>query len=107
MTRRWIIKIVVTAMLAGIAVWAAVVCAGTFRREAALPTSLDGAGAAYLLRDWKGYVSVFDPDTPADPLQVTAIRTSQLRRADQKLLEGGLTVGSREALLLLLEDLGD
>ena len=29
-----------------------------------------------------------------------------LRRADQELLRGGITVGSQEQLLLLLEDLG-
>ncbi len=107
MTRRWIWKIIITAALAVIAVWSATVCAGTFRREAAAPESYDGEAAAYVLRDWKGYVSVFDARSPNDPLQITAIRTGQLRRADQKLLQGGLTVGSREQLLLLLEDLGD
>ena len=104
--RRWIIKSIVTAILAVLAVWSAAVCAGTFRRETAAPVSYDGAKAAFVLRDWKGYVSVFDPASPSDPLQITAIRTGQLRRADQKLLQSGLTVGSREQLLLLLEDLG-
>ena len=107
MTRRWIWKITVTAALAVIALWAAVTCAGTFRHARAEAISFDGLSAEYVLRDWKGYVTVFDPDAPAVPLQITGIRTAQLRRADQKLLEGGLTVGSREQLLLLLEDLGD
>jgi hypothetical protein len=49
-------------------------------------------------------VSVFAPAEPRDPVQITAIRTDSLRRADQRLLEGGLTVGSREQLILLLED---
>ena len=40
------------------------------------------------------------------PLQVTGIEVAGLRRADQELLRGGITVGSQEQLLLLLEDLG-
>ncbi len=107
MTRRQILFSFLTAVLAVIAVWSAAVCAGTFRRETAAPMSYDGAKAAFVLRDYEGYVSVFSPASPDDPLQITAIRTGQLRRADQKLLQGGLTVGSREQLLLLLEDLGD
>ena len=51
-------------------------------------TSYDGAQAEYILRDYEGYVSVFASD------------------ADQELLRGGITVGSQEQLLLLLEDLG-
>lgn len=107
MTRRQIIFSFLTALLALIAVWSAAVCARSFRRETAAPRSYDGAQAEFVLKSWKGYVSVFAPESPAEPLQVTAIQTGQLRRADQKLLEGGLTVGSREQLLRLLEDLGD
>ena len=40
------------------------------------------------------------------PLQVTGIETAGLRRTDRELLRGGITVGSQEQLLLLLEDLG-
>ena len=34
------------------------------------------------------------------------IETAGLRRTDRELLRGGITVGSQEQLLLLLEDLG-
>ena len=59
-------------------------------------TSYDGAQAEYILRDYEGYVSVFASDA----------EVAGLRRADQELLRGGITVGSQEQLLLLLEDLG-
>ena len=62
--------------------------------------------AEYILRDYEGYVSVFASDADRRPLQVTGIEVAGLRRADQELLRGGITVGSQEQLLLLLEDLG-
>ena len=40
------------------------------------------------------------------PLQITAIETGALRQTDRDMLQGGISVGSREQLLLLLEDLG-
>ena len=52
------------------------------------------------------YVSVFASGADRKPLQVTGIEVAGLRRADQELLRGGITVGSQEQLLLLLEDLG-
>ena len=52
-----------------------------------------------------GVVS-FASDADRRPLQVTGIEVAGLRRADQELLRGGITVGSQEQLLLLLEDLG-
>lgn len=73
---------------------------------AAPATSYDGAQAEYILRDYEGYVSVFASDADRKPLQVTGIEVAGLRRADQELLRGGITVGSQEQLLLLLEDLG-
>lgn len=75
-------------------------------RGRAGPTSYDGAQAEYILRDYEGYVSVFASDADRKPLQVTGIEVAGLRRADQELLRGGITVGSQEQLLLLLEDLG-
>lgn len=51
-------------------------------------------------------MSVFASDADRKPLQVTGIEVAGLRRADQELLRGGITVGSQEQLLLLLEDLG-
>ena len=69
-------------------------------------TSYDGAQAEFVLRDYEGYVSVFAPGGDRKPLQVTGIETAGLRRTDRELLRGGITVGSQEQLLLLLEDLG-
>ena len=69
-------------------------------------TSYDGAQAEYILRDYEGYVSVFASGADRKPLQVTGIEVAGLRRTDQELLRGGITVGSQEQLLLLLEDLG-
>ena len=54
----------------------------------------------------EGYVSLFASVADRRPLQVTGIEVAGLRRADQELLRGGITVGSQEQLLLLLEDLG-
>ena len=73
---------------------------------AAPAPSNDGAQAENKLRDYGGYVSVFASDADRRPLQVTGIEVAGLRRADQELLRGGITVGSQEQLLLLLEDLG-
>lgn len=43
-------------------------------------------------------MSVFASDTDRRPLQVTGIEVAGLRRADQELLRGGITVGSQEQL---------
>ena len=67
---------------------------------------LNGRKLGGILRDYEGYVSVFASDADRRPLQVTGIEVAGLRRADQELLRGGITVGSQEQLLLLLEDLG-
>ena len=91
-------------VLAALAILCAVMCARSFHRPEAAPVSYDGLSAQFVLRDYQGYVSVFAPAKPREPVQITAIRTDSLRRADQRLLEGGLTVGSREQLVLLLED---
>ena len=96
----------VTGALSVLAAFLAVRCAGEFHTEDNVPQSYDGARAAFVLRDYNGYVSVFAVKDPKEPLQVTDIRTQSLRDADRTLLQSGLTVGSRETLLLLLEDLG-
>lgn len=104
--RRFAVKATVTAVLAAFAIVCAARCADSFRRPEAVPVSYDGAAARFVLRDYRGYVSVFAPSSPTEPVQITDVRTDSLRRADRALLEGGLTVGSREQLLLLLEDFG-
>lgn len=102
------LKIAGTAALTICAVLAAVHTAGTFPgQEQTEPQSYDGARAAYVLRDFEGYVSVFAPDEDPQPLQITSIPTESLRDRDRDMLRSGLTVGSREQLLMLLEDLSE
>lgn len=90
----------------------AVFCAGaavssvTGDGAAAEVISYDGAAPVYILRDYEGYVSVFEAGGARDPLQVTAIQVDALRQVDREALRSGISVGDREALLLLLEDLG-
>ena len=99
-------KLALVMVLSVLAAAAVMRCAGEFRRDTVSPVSYDGAAAAFVLRDYNGYVSVFSVKDAREPVQVTDIRTETLRRSDRTLLEGGLTVGSRQTLLLLLEDLG-
>ena len=104
--RHPVIKAAVTGVLAVCALLSAAACARSFRRPEAAVVSYDGAAAQFVLRNYRGYVSVFSPGETREPVQITAIRTDSLRRGDQRLLDGGLTVGSREQLMLLLEDFG-
>ena len=97
-------RVSAVGVLAALAILCAVMCARSFHRPEAAPVSYDGLSAQFVLRDYQGYVSVFAPKETREPVQITAIRTDSLRRADQRLLESGLTVGSREQLILLLED---
>lgn len=62
--------------------------------------------AAYIVRGRDGYVCVFAPGETAEPVSVTGIELSSLRRADLAVLEEGIAVADREELLSLLEDLG-
>lgn len=106
--RHTVFKSVGTALLAVFAVICAHQAARTF--PAAAKTELqsyDGAKAEFVLRDYEGYVSVFAPGPDPEPLQITAIQTESLRQNDRDLIQGGLTVGSREQLLMLLEDLSE
>lgn len=106
--KRFAVKAAGTALLSVLAVICAQQAAHTF--PAAVKTELqsyDGAKAEFVLRDYEGYVSVFAPGSDPEPLQITAIQTESLRQRDRELLQGGLTVGSREQLLMLLEDLSE
>ena len=80
----------VVGVLAALALFCAVRCARSFQRPEAAPVSYDGLSAQFVLRDYRGYVSVFQPKETREPVQITAIRTDSLRRADQRLLECGL-----------------
>ncbi len=106
--KRMVLKAAGTALLVAAAVICAHQAASTF--PTAVKTELqsyDGAKAEFVLRDYEGYVSVFAPGADPEPLQITAIQTESLRQRDRELLQGGLTVGSREQLLMLLEDLSE
>lgn len=62
---------------------------------------------AYLLTDHQGYLCVYDlREEPAQLMTVTDIRLATLRQEDQAALESGISVKSREELLILLEDFG-
>ena len=87
---------------------AAAICVGatvrSFHKEIGLPdTPAEQTG--YIVRASDGYVAVYRADAPASPVQTTDIAVNELRRHDQTLLQKGLRVDSREALLMLLEDL--
>lgn len=103
--KRTLALTVVTALCA-VSPFAAGAAISSLQQPDALVTSYDGAQAEFVLRDYEGYVSVFAPGGDRKPLQVTGIETAGLRRTDRELLRGGITVGSQEQLLLLLEDLG-
>ena len=96
--KRTLALTVVTALCA-VSPFAAGAAISSLQQPDAPVTSYDGAQAEFVLRDYEGYVSVFAPGGDRKPLQVTGIEVAGLRRA-------GITVGSQEQLLLLLEDLG-
>ena len=51
-------------------------------------------------------IAVYEGSHTREPLLVTQIELSELRRADRAMIEAGLPVLSRTELLELLEDLG-
>lgn len=75
---------------------------------AAISAQETGAPAGrYLLRGCGDYVGVFDLSAGRETLvTVTDIPLAGLRAQDREALEAGMTVESREELLLLLEDFG-
>ncbi len=62
--------------------------------------------AQYYLGSGQGYVAVYQGKRDREPLGLTGIAVSGLRRADRALLEKGIPVADGAALLQLLEDLG-
>ena len=64
------------------------------------------ADAEFYLRESGGHVAVFAGNKGRAPVTVTEIETALLRDADRALLENGIPVEDRHALLRLLEDLG-
>lgn len=62
--------------------------------------------AEFYLRSCNGYVAVYPVGRARSPMTVTDIETAQLRGTDRALLDNGIPVLDRAALLYLLEDLG-
>lgn len=62
--------------------------------------------ACYVLRDCDGYVAVYDGANAKKPTTVTDIEVSTLRALDRQMVENGLSLDSREKLMMTLEDLG-
>jgi hypothetical protein len=73
---------------------------------AAYEWSCDEADAAFVLREYEGYVGVFEGGGGKTPLTVTDIAVDGLREADRDMLGAGIAVADRDELLTLLEDLG-
>ncbi len=59
--------------------------------------------AAYCLRDWQGYLAVFE-NGGQTPSAMTDIPTETLNLVDREKLRTGIEAESREELLSLLED---
>ena len=58
---------------------------------------------SYCLRDWQGYVAVFEGDGQT-PSSMTDIPTETLNKVDREKLKSGIEAATREELLSLLED---
>lgn len=61
---------------------------------------------SYVLKEYEGHVAVFMANDLKNPVTVTGIQVSTLREMDKKLMETGMTIDSRERLMMTLEDLG-
>lgn len=64
------------------------------------------ANAKYFLRSCDGYVAVYADRREKQPMTVTDIEVSSLRRTDRALIQKGIPVADTTELLYLLEDLG-
>lgn len=93
-----------------LAICAVILCAAALTAPRSVPAA--GTEAAdmpedngYLLRDWQGYIAVFEGrgDTPTS---LTDIETATLNDFDREKLRSGIPARDRTELLSLLEDLG-
>ena len=95
------IRIIVLTVLAAVALTLATFTLADFRRA-----EERRAREGFVLGTAGGSVAVYAGGDLRNPLTVTDIPLSTLRRADRERLEQGLPVADREQLLELLEDLG-
>lgn len=107
------LRLALSGVMAAMATLCASSALGGIKENAPAPTAYatlapakDMSGAEYVLRDWEGFVGVFESAASLAPVSVTEIQVAELRYADRELLEGGIPVSDREELLSLLEDLG-
>ena len=64
------------------------------------------ADAAYVLRNWEGYVGVFCPPQADTPTTVTDIRVRDLPLSDRLALTAGVSAADYGQVVRLLEDYG-
>lgn len=75
-------------------------------QELYAPFAAAAESAEYFLRQQGGFVAVFGSGRDREPLSVTGIELAELRLVDRAMIQQGLPVSDRKALLQLLEDLG-
>ncbi len=93
-----------------LAICAVILCAAALTAPRSVPAA-DTASVdmpednGYLLRDWQGYIAVFEGrgDTPTS---LTDIETATLNDFDREKLRSGIPARDRTELMSLLEDLG-
>lgn len=93
-----------------LAVCAVILCAAALTAPRSVPEAETASvdmpeDNGYLLRDWQGYIAVFEGrgDTPTS---LTDIETATLNDFDREKLRNGIPARDRTELLSLLEDLG-
>lgn len=62
--------------------------------------------AAYILREWNGYIGIFYANDLKKPFSVTDIQIATLRENDRQMLSVGIEADTQEQLMRLLEDYG-
>ena len=98
-----VIRMILFTALLAVALTMVVFTMAGFGAEAATE---EGATGTLVLAGYGGSVAVFDDGDRKTPLQVMDIELDTLRAADRALVERGIKIESREALMALLEDLG-
>ena len=96
------IRIILLTVLMAVALTMAVFTLADFGARAAAPA----APETLVLGSFDGSVAVFGGEDLKNPLEITDIPVDALRSADRALVEQGVSLGSREELAALLEDLG-
>ena len=100
--KRILVRMILCAALAALALTLAVFTLAGFARDRGAPPP----GSLYVLREAGGNVAVYGARDLNRPLAITEIELESLREGDRAMIAGGLPVYSREELAQLLEDLG-